>query len=140
MQITIDASNPPSIEVFLGTQEIGDIVSFSIEVDIHQLPVFKMRQLVMQDGKPVLNGEGFKFVDTKFPFEKLSFTGDWSIIAKILIEKKWAELQALGVKLRADRLAWNAELNNVSYGCGFTQSAAVEKAWEKLCNVEKVNA
>lgn len=53
------------------------------------------------------------------------------------IQDKWDELRALGVVLRADGLAWNAELNGVSHGSGFAQSTAVKKAWEKLCNLDR---
>lgn len=89
MQVTIDASNPPSIDIYLGVEQALNVVGFSIECEVNQLPVFKMRQVAMEDGKPVcVKGEGFKYVDTQFAFEKLSFVGDWSRLARALSDEK----------------------------------------------------
>ena len=87
MQVTIDASNPPRLEIYLGGQEALQVVKFSVECEVNQLPVFKMRQLAMEDGIPVfVKGEGFKYVDTEFAFEELRFVGDWSSLARALSE------------------------------------------------------
>lgn len=97
MQVTIDASSPPSIDIYLGVEQALDVVGFSIECEVNQLPVFKMRQVASEDGIPVfvkgegfkfVKGEGFKFVDTEFAFEKLSFVGDWTRLARALSDEK----------------------------------------------------
>ncbi len=96
MQVTIDASDPPRIEIYLGAEQALDVVSFSVECEVNQLPVFKMRQIAMKDGIPVfikgegfkfVKGKGFKYVDTEFAFEKLSFVGDWSRLARALSDE-----------------------------------------------------
>ena len=95
MEIKIDASNPPRVGIYLGAEEALDVVKFSVEYrfslecEVNQLPVFKMRQVAMEDGKPVfVKGEGFKYVDTEFAFEKISFVGDWSRLARALSDEQ----------------------------------------------------
>lgn len=52
---------------------------------------------------------------------------------QLTIQEKYEQVKAKGCSLRSDGLAWNVELpNTVSIGCGFTQGAAVEKAWQYL--------
>jgi hypothetical protein len=93
MQVIIDASDPPAIQVYFGIEEIQDIVELSIGLVVNELPVLKILQITRDpDENVVFQNDEIVLKKTEFAFEKLSFTGDWSRLARALNERALSDV------------------------------------------------